>query len=69
MKKLEAAFIRAIIKDSLGDCTDSERLVFKRMYSPGGLDLSLAEIVDMISKRNLNWAMQQVHRTLELKQA
>lgn len=68
MKKLEATFIRAIIKDSLGDCTDGEQLVFKKMYSPKDWDLPIAEVVDMISKRNLDWAMQQVHRTLEIKQ-
>lgn len=68
MKKLEATFIRAIIKDSLGDCTDGEQLIFKKMYSSDVLGLPIAEVVDRMPKKKLEWAMQQVHQTLELKQ-
>lgn len=65
MKAHEATFIRAIIKDSLIDCTEAEQMVFKKMYSSGNLGLPVAEVVDNMPKNRLIWAMRQVESTLE----
>jgi hypothetical protein len=62
-----ALLIRAVIKDGLGDCTDGEVHKFKQMYSPKNLDAPIDRVIKGISKSRLDWAMQQVCRTLELK--
>lgn len=58
------AFARAELKSGLEQCTDGEQLLFKRMYSHGNLEADIIEVVDAMPDDKLDWAMQQVKRTL-----
>ena len=40
-------------------------MLFKRMYSPKNLGDGIDDIVDSIPEDKLDWAMQQVERSLE----
>jgi len=59
------AFARASLKDGLSKCTEGNQLMFKRMYSPKDLDKSICDVVDSMPVDKLDWAMQQVQRTLD----
>ena len=67
MNKQLSKFARDTLKDGLSKCTESQILMFKRMYSPKNLELPINEVVDDIDESKLDWAMQQVERTLERK--
>ena len=57
-------YARDVLKDGLKQCTDAQQLLFKRMYSPGNIKKPIEEVVDSIDADKLDWAMQQVERTL-----
>jgi hypothetical protein len=57
-------FARQELKDGLAQCTDAQQFMFKRMYSHGNLDLDIDQVVDNMPEEKLDWAMQQVQRTL-----
>ncbi|MCK5615057.1 hypothetical protein KAR91_75035 [Candidatus Pacearchaeota archaeon] len=61
-------YARGTLKEGLSQCTDSEQLFFKRMYSHNKLESSINEVVDNMESEKLNWAMEQVQRTLQKKQ-
>lgn len=61
--KLEQ-FARAEIKKELAQCTLEQQLIFKRMYSHKNLELPIDEAVDAMPSDKLNWAIQQVERTV-----
>jgi hypothetical protein len=58
---------REIIKDLLHLCNEGEQLIFKRMYSPDNLELSIDDVVDNLPENKLDWAMTQCERTVEKK--
>ena len=58
---------RSCLKEGLGKCTDGEKLKFKRLYANGSLGLSVNDVVDLMEADKLDWAMQQVQRTLDKK--
>ena len=58
-------FARAQIKNGLAKCSDEQQLLFRRMYSHTNLDASIDEAVDAMDAEKLDWAMQQISRTLE----
>ena len=60
-------FARNELKEGLAQLTDANRLLFKRMYSHNNLDLPINEVVDKMPEDKLDWAMQQVSRTLKKK--
>jgi len=62
------AYARQTIKDGLAKLPEGHQLLFKRMYSPGKLDLPIDEVVDNMPEDRLDWAMQQVENSLK-KQA
>ena len=62
------AFARHTIKEGLAQLPDVCVLLFKRMYSPGNLELPIEEVVDKMPEDRLDWAMQQVENSLK-KQA
>ena len=39
-------------------------MMFKRMYAKGNLDMNINDVVDNMPEEKLDWAMQQVERTL-----
>ena len=55
---------RNTLKNDLPQCTEAQQLMFKRMYAHDNLDLSIKDIIDQIPEDKLDWAMQQVQRTL-----
>ena len=58
---------RDILKEGLAQCSDGEQLLFKRMYAHGNLDMSIDEVVNNMDTDRLDWAMDQVKRTLDKK--
>ena len=58
-------YARETLKENLAKCTDAQQLLFKRMYSFKNLKLPIADVVDNIEVKGLDWAMQQVQRTLD----
>jgi hypothetical protein len=49
----------------LSRCTDAQVLLFKRMYANGDLDAPIDKVVEKMENDKLDWAMQQVQRTIE----
>ena len=49
----------------LEQCTDEQQLLFKRMYAHGHLDWSIRQVVAHMAVDKLDWATQQVQRTIE----
>ena len=43
---------------------ESNQLIFKRMYSPNNLDKDILDVIRDIPEEKLDWAMQQVLRTI-----
>lgn len=64
MNKQLEEFARTSIKDGLSELTEHHHNLFKRMYSPNDLTLSIDEIVYNMDVDELDWAMQQIQRTL-----
>ncbi len=58
-------FARSMLKDGLLKLTDKQQHTFRMMYSPKRLDATIDEVVDGMHEDQLDWAMQQVERTLE----
>jgi len=60
-------YARNTLKEGLAQCSDGEQLLFKRMYAHGNLDMPLSKIVNGMDSDRLDWAMDQVKRTLDKK--
>jgi hypothetical protein len=58
-------YARRILKEGLSRLPESHNLMFKRMYSHKNLELPIDLIVDQMSEDKLDWAMQQVQRSLD----
>ncbi len=58
-------FARTTLKENLTKCTRDQQHVFKRMYSPENLDWDINKVVDEMPADRLDWAMQQVQRTVD----
>jgi hypothetical protein len=58
---------RDILKEGLAQCSNGEQLSFKRMYSHNNLDMPIDEVIDNMEPDRLDWAMDQVRRTLDKK--
>ncbi len=63
------AFAKQQLKDGLAQCTEQQQLLFKRMHSHKNLEATIDEAVDAMPDDRLDWAMQQVERTLTKKVA
>lgn len=68
MNKILADFARQNLKDGLVKCTPKQVLFFKRMYSHTDLEAEIESIVDSMSDKKLDWAMQQVQRQLVINE-
>ena len=60
-------FARDSLKEGLSKCTGDEQQLFKRMYSHEEPYRLLHEVIDNLDESKLDWAMQQVQRTLDKK--
>ena len=58
-------FARQTLKDGLAQLPKKNQLLFKRMYSHDDLEAPINDVVDKIGADNLDWAMQQVQRTID----
>lgn len=58
------AFARNELKMGLSKLPEKNLTVFKRMYANCNLKMDINNIVDSIPEEKLDWAMQQVQRTL-----
>ena len=58
-------FARQQLKDGLAMLPESHHLMFKRMYSHKNLEKDINAVVDDMPEEKLDWAMQQVERSLE----
>ena len=65
MNTILEQFARKTIKEGLALCTDGERLTFNKMYSHKELDKDVDAVVDDMSMDKLDWAMQQVKRSVD----
>lgn len=60
-------YARKTLKDNLQKCTEDEQLMFKRMYAGEDLEKDINVVVDDMESEKLDWAMQQVQRSLDKK--
>jgi len=58
-------FAKENLKNGLNKLPESNQLLFKRMYSHQNLDLDINTVVDNMQEKDLDWAMEQVRRTLK----
>ena len=57
-------YARTSLKEGLSKCTEGQQMMFKRMYANGNLSAGINDVVDNMPDDKLDWAMQQVERTL-----
>lgn len=69
MNKQLQTYARDTLKEGLSQCTNGQQHIFKRMYSYNNLDLPIENVVDNMKPERLDWAMQQVQRTLSKRGA
>lgn len=62
-------FARDKLKEGLAKLPKDNQLIFKRMYSHKDLDRDINVVVDLMPEDTLDWAMQQVSRSLEIENA
>lgn len=58
-------FVRQTLKDGLARLPESNCMLFKRMYSHKNLDADINAVVNQMPEDKLDWAMQQVQRSLD----
>ena len=58
-------YARNQIKEGLALLPEKNHHVFKRLYSHENLDANVNDVVDSIPEEKLDWAMQQVQRTID----
>lgn len=56
---------RRILKELLPKCNEKQQLMFKRMYSHNNLNATIDEAVDNMDDSKIEWAIEQVERTIE----
>jgi hypothetical protein len=67
MNKILQKFARQNLIQGLLKCTKKERWRFNKMYSPDDIGRSIDDVVCDMPEDRLDWAMQQVQRTLAKK--
>ncbi len=65
MNKKIQDFARAVLKEMLAKLPESNHFIFKRMYSHKKLEANINDVVDAMPEDKLDWAMQQVQRSLD----
>jgi len=58
-------FKRDILKELLQECTESQHMNFKRMYSHKALDIPINEAVDKMADDKIDWAICQCETTVK----
>ncbi len=52
------------LKNLLAQTTEEQQMFFKRMYSHKDLTMPIEVVVDNMPEDRINWAIQQVERTV-----
>jgi hypothetical protein len=65
MNETMQAFARQTLKDGLAKLNPKNHRMFNQMYNPENLDADVNDTVDDIDASKLDWAMQQVERTIQ----
>ena len=58
------SYARKQIRDGLAKLPDRMHLMFKRMYSPENLEADVYDVVATMPEDRLDWAMQQISRSV-----
>jgi hypothetical protein len=58
------SYAREQLKEDLSQLPEGSQKMFKRMYSHGNLDTDINTVVDNMPEEKLDWAMQQVEKSL-----
>lgn len=66
MNKILCTFAREYLKQGLNLLPVDNQFIFIKMYSPRNLKSDINDVVDRMSDDKLDWAMQQVERSLQL---
>jgi len=61
-------FARDMLKVGLAKLPEDHKLIFKKMYSPKNLEADINDVVDTMPAERLDWAMQQVERSIEIQE-
>jgi len=64
MNKAFVEIARELIKINLALSTEDYRIMFKKMYSHDNLSRDINEVVDNMPVDKLDWAMQQIQRSI-----
>lgn len=67
MNKQLQDYARDTLKAGLLQTTEMQQLLFKKMYSHKNLNMPIEDVVDNLEAEKLDWAMQQVQRTIDEK--
>lgn len=65
MNKQLQDYARTELKEGLAMLPEKQQLFFKRMYSHQNLEANINDVVDSMPEDKLDWAMQQVQRSLD----
>ena len=65
MNKQLQEFARSEIKKGLALLPEKNRQMFKRMYSHNNLNANISDVVDAMTEDKLDWAMDQIRRTIQ----
>jgi hypothetical protein len=68
MNKNIQDFARNYIKDGLKKLPERCTVIFKKMYANGNMVLDIEHVVDKMPEDKLDWAMQQVNRSIEVEE-
>lgn len=68
MNKKLSNFARNYIKDGLKKLPEKCTVLFKKMYANGDITLDIDIVVDKMPDSKLDWAMQQVDRSIEIEE-
>lgn len=60
-------YAKDALKKGLALCSEGQQMLFKRMYSHKNLSAEINDVVDSIEAEKLDWAMQQVQRTIDIE--
>jgi len=58
-------YARNELKAGLAKLPENHRMLFTRMYSHKNLGADINDIIDAMPEDKLDWAMQQVQRSME----
>ena len=64
MNKQLQEFARSTLRGGVIQLPEDYQLMFKRMYSPKNINIPIGDVVETMSEEKLDWAMQQVERSL-----